>query len=77
MTEQNRKQQHRTDRAITPDQFILWFEPGAKRDIKAMPSPLRAEEMLAVGRLDRVFRDLIDALLQSDSHEAVEGREPR
>jgi hypothetical protein len=34
-----------------------------------MVSPLRSGEILAVGQLDRIFRDLIDALLQSDSRD--------
>ena len=69
MTEPNRMQRHRLGRAISPDQFILWIEPGANWDIQTMASPLRSGEILDVGRLDRIFRDLIDALQQSDSHD--------
>jgi hypothetical protein len=68
MTDRNRKQ-HRPGHPIISHEFILWIEPGADRDIQTMASPLRSGEILAVGQLDRSFRDLIDALLQSDSRD--------
>jgi hypothetical protein len=68
MTERNRKQ-HRPGDPIASNEFILWIEPGGDRDIQTMASPLRSGEILAVGQLDRIFRGLIDALLQSDSRD--------
>jgi hypothetical protein len=77
MTEWNRKRPTCAGRIIIPDRFIIWIEPGVVGEMRAMASLLRAGELLAVDRLDRIFCDITNALLQSDSYEGVENLEPR
>jgi hypothetical protein len=72
MTEGNCKRPNHSGRAVIRDQFIIWIEPGVVGKIQTGASPLRAGEMLAGDRLERIFGDLINALLQSDSFEGVE-----
>jgi hypothetical protein len=72
MTEWNCKRPNHSGRAIIRDQFIIWIEPGVVGEMRTMASPLRAGEILAGDRLDQIFGDFINALLQSDSCEGVE-----
>jgi hypothetical protein len=65
---------HRIRGVIICDQFILRIDPSAKGGRQGMAFPLRAEETLAVDRLDQIFRDLIHALRQTDGHAAVKCR---
>jgi hypothetical protein len=77
MTEWNRERPTGAGRTIAPDQFIIWIEPGVVGEMRTMASPLRAGEILAVDRLDQIFSDITNALLQSDSYAGVENLEPR
>lgn len=61
-------------------EFVLWSEPGisasiplAKRKMGAqMVNALRAGDILIASKLDRVFRNLVDALTQIESFTARE-----
>ena len=60
-----------------PDQLILWIEPSVavllasrKKGIRVIPSPLRAGDIFAVSRLDRIFGNLTNALLKSSGKTA-------
>jgi hypothetical protein len=66
MTKWNRKQPTWAGRTIIPDQFIIWIDPGVVGEMRTVASALRAGEPLAVDWLDRIFRDITNALLQSE-----------
>jgi putative DNA-invertase from lambdoid prophage Rac len=77
--EEQERQCRRTALARHPNhEFVLWSEPGvtagvplAKRKVGArMVAALRAGDVLIASKLDRVFRNLIDALTQIEEFAA-------